>query len=145
MATHCLSSAMRPAKPLPSGIRTPWWTSSSIPRAVVAIKNWRPGSRSSTAAVSTDISSRTFSSSSSSSRSTVMWASPVSVTASSQRNRCTPSATGVSDRTNIAEPVTGEPGISAGMLIIVTLVPEPSRSTAQLAIKDFIIVSPRPR
>src|ERR1700756_1233759 len=47
--TGCRSAAMRPAKPRPTGIRTPWLTSSSRPLAAVAI-SWRPEvSRSSTA------------------------------------------------------------------------------------------------
>ena len=37
------SAAMRPAKPLRSGMRTPWRTSSSMPRAAVAISADRIG------------------------------------------------------------------------------------------------------
>ena len=36
IACACRVAATRPAKPRPRGTRTPWYTSSSIPRAAVA-------------------------------------------------------------------------------------------------------------
>ena len=38
MITGRRSAAMRPANPFPTGMRTPWRTSSSIPRAAVATR-----------------------------------------------------------------------------------------------------------
>ena len=58
--TGRFSAAMRPAKPLPRGIRTPWRTSSSMPRAAVATRYRPDGFSSRTAAVSTASSSRTL-------------------------------------------------------------------------------------
>jgi hypothetical protein len=40
MITGLCSAAIRPAKPLPSGMRTPCRTSSSMPLAAVATSSW---------------------------------------------------------------------------------------------------------
>ena len=90
-----------------------------MPRAAVASRNWRDGSSSNTAAVSTAISSRTLSSNSSSSRSTRQLGQP-----------------GVGDGLKPPQPLLGERsgrpcGADArfaatavtGVLIIVTRVP----------------------
>ena len=67
MITARFSAAMRPAKPFPSGIRTPCRTSSSSPGPRSRRGSCDEESSRSTAAVSTPSSSRTRSSSSSSS------------------------------------------------------------------------------
>jgi hypothetical protein len=80
-------AATRPAKPRPRGTRTPWYTSSSIPRAAVATSSSLASSRRRTAAVSTARISRRRSSNSTRSFSTVSRARLASVTASMPRNR----------------------------------------------------------
>ena len=87
IACACRVAAIRPAKPRPRGTRTPWYTSSSIPRAAVATSCPVGSSRRRTAAVSTIRISRTRSSSSTRSSSKVSRARPASVTASMSRNR----------------------------------------------------------
>ena len=79
--TGSFDRAMRPAKPTPTGTRTPWRTSSSMPHAARATRSTESLSRSSTAAVSASRMPRTRSNSSMSKFSTSKRPSLVSVTA----------------------------------------------------------------
>ena len=85
--TACLVAAIRPAKPIPTGTRTPWRTSSSMPHAALATSPSAPLSKRSTAAVSTEMMSRTRASNSSSKLSRSRDVSLVSVSACKSARR----------------------------------------------------------
>ncbi len=80
-------AATRPAKPVPSGIRTPWRTSSSMPLAAVATSWLADWSSSSTAAVSACSTSFTRSTRASSSACSSSRDRAESASASMPRNR----------------------------------------------------------
>src|SRR6266545_766055 len=92
MTSGRAEAAIRPAKPYPTGIRTPWRTSSSRPLAAVATSSRPDGSSSRIAEVSADINSRVREASSVSRSSTPSWANAASVTARSRRSRSSPSS-----------------------------------------------------
>ena len=90
--TGSRDAATRPAKPVPSGMRTPCLTSSSMPLAAVAISCRADWSSSSTAAVSARSTSFTR-----------------STRASQQRILVEPGQRGIRQRFDVAQPVSGQP------------------------------------